>query len=157
MTERLDEQLVQDEGEVLHLYYDERGVPTIGVGCNLRVGRIPDALAAQITITPEASRGLLALRVEEARRDLAMMLPWTAQLDAVRHAALVALVFNLGIGGLVGKNPRAVAACERGDFAEAASELLDGPWKYQVGHHDGERTPCRAHRLAQQLERGSWA
>ena len=148
--------LREDEGEVLWLYYDSRGVPTIGFGANLREGRIPDAIARQITITPEGSRALFDLRLADAERDVALFLPWTAGLDEVRRAVLATMAYNMGIGNLLHKNPEVLAACERRDYAEAAREMLDGPWKKQVGHKDGERRLCRACRLARRMETGVW-
>ena len=148
--------LREDEGEVLHLYYDSRGVPTIGRGANLREGRIPESIARQITITREGSDALCALRLADAERDVALFLPWTAGLDEVRRAVLATMAYNMGIGNLLHKNPATLAACERGDYAEAAREMLDGPWKEQVGHEDGERTSCRAHRLAHIMDTGVW-
>ena len=144
----LREQLMRDEDEVLHLYYDTRGIPTIGIGCNLREGRIPDEIARQITITPDGSRALFDLRLNDAETDVALFLPWTVRLDEVRRGVLVMMAFNMGIGNLLRKNPKTLAACERGDYDVAAREMLDGPWRQQVGR--------RAERLAEQMRSGTW-
>ena len=141
----LEEQLIRDEGEVLHLYYDDLGVPTIGIGCNLRDVRVPQDLAAQITITPGASRALFLLRLADAKRELAAGLPWTVNLDDARRDALYNLCFNMGLGGLRAFT-RMLAAMEHGDYARAAVELLDSRYATQVG--------ARAQRLALQIRTG---
>lgn len=146
MTPEGEAELIVDEGDVAHLYYDTRGIPTIGIGCNLRDVRVPDALARLITITPEASRALFALRLESAEADVAAHLPWTAQLDTVRRDVVTNMCFNMGIGRLMARNPLALRAAEHGDYPEAARQMLDGPWVRQVGD--------RARRLARQMETG---
>jgi len=140
----LYEALKRDENEVLHLYYDSVGVPTIGVGCNLQV-RVPDDLCREITISAIGSRRLFELRVAQARTDLQRYLPWTTSLDEVRQEALINLVFNMGIGGLLGF-VRMLAALRAGDYVEAKRQLLDSRYAEQVGD--------RAKRVGTQLETG---
>lgn len=95
--------------------------------------------------------------LRRAERHVRALLPWAAALAPARFEVLVEMTQNMGIGSLVRKNTLGLAAAKRGDYAEAASQMLDGPWKGQVGHHDGEKRPCRAHRLAMQMETGELA
>jgi pyruvate kinase len=58
---------------------------------------------------------------------------------------IVEMAVNLGIDGLKGFK-KALAACEKGDYATTAAEMLDSMWRAQVG--------ARAYRLAQQMASG---
>ena len=74
-------------------------------------------------------------------------LPWVAQLDEIRQAVLIGMAFQMGTAGLVGfKNT--LAMIERGDYAGAAQGMLNSRWAQQ--------TPARAHRMARQMETGTW-
>lgn len=140
----LYEALKRDEGSVRHLYYDSMGVPTIGIGCNLTV-RVPDDLCREITISEIGERRLFELRIEQAREDLQRYLPWTSDLDDVRQEALINLVFNMGIGGLL-TFERALSALKTGDYVATKRHLLDSKYARQVGD--------RAQRVGTQLETG---
>lgn len=134
----LQEQITRDEGGMrLKAYQDSRGIWTIGVGHNLEAKAIPRAAAEFIFETDLA----------DAEHEVKELLPWTVDLDAVRYAVVVNMAFNLGMAGLL-QFRRALAAMERGDWADAAKEMLDSLWATQVGG--------RALRLAQQMETGLW-
>ena len=133
----LQEQLMRDEGLRLKAYQDSRGVWTIGVGHNLEARAIPREAAVLIFEADLADTIL----------DVGKALPWVATLDEPRRAAVLNMAFNLGVAGLL-EFRRALAAMQRQEWAEAAKEMLDSDWATQVGP--------RAHRLAQQMETGSW-
>lgn len=63
-------------------------------------------------------------------------------LDEVRQSAVVELAFV----GMLFTNPKLVACLRRGDYEEAAVEVLDGPWKDQ-----------RATIVAHQIATGEWS
>jgi GH24 family phage-related lysozyme (muramidase) len=129
------EQLRRHEGDRATPYQDSRGNWTVGVGHNMAV---PLSWAARDQI----------LRDDVAAAHTAcLQLPFWSRLSDARQGALLNLTFNEGIGW-VGKNPKMYGALEAGDYATAAKELLDGPYKDQVGR--------RAHELANQLERDVW-
>lgn len=146
----LRSQLQRDEGLRLKPYLDccgrfwrlcecpTKGKLTIGYGRNLDDKGVSEA---------EAS-GMLDNDIRDFTAAVVAELPWIIRLDEARRAVLVNMALNIGIGGLMQKNPKALAACQRGDYAEAAREMLDGPWKHQVGP--------RAFRLARQMETGEW-
>lgn len=157
---RLTEEIHGAELCVLHPYEDSRGILTIGWGHNCEADPVlRDKLAerakteGEVTITQAAADRLFENDLAIAEDAVALHLPWAENLDQVRQATLVELAFNMGIGspggeGLRGKNPKMLAACQRGDWAAAKTELLDGPYRSQVGE--------RADRLAHQLLTGSW-
>lgn len=140
MTERGKDQLVEMEGgHHLWMYYDSAQLATIGVGHCL--DRRP--------ISRRASEVIFEDDLGDIIRELDARLPWATTLSEPRYWVLVNMAFNMGVEGLVRRNPKALAAMERGDYLEAAREMLDGPWKRQVGQ--------RAHRLARQMEGGEWS
>lgn len=135
---RLREQLVRDEGGYrLKMYRDSLGIETIGLGHNLRDKPISQRAAVVIADDDIAS----VLQEVETR------LPWAITLDDARHGALLNLCFNIG-PGFIAKNPKMIAYLRNKRYADAARELLNGPYKEQVG--------ARAFRLARQLETGEW-
>ena len=134
----LKEQLIRDEGIRLKPYKDTLGKLTIGVGRNLD----------DKGITREEAMTLLWNDIAECEAQIEKRLPWAKELDFVRYCVLVNMCFNMGIGDLISKNPKGLAAMEAGDYALAAREMLDGNWKEQVGD--------RAYRLARQMETGEW-
>ena len=136
----LREQLIRDEGMVLHAYEDSRGYMTIGVG------RLIDArLGGGITRTE--AYYLLDSDIARASAAVLARLPWTAELDEVRRAALINLSFNMGIGGLLTFR-KMLAAMQAQQWAVAAIELLNSDYHAQVGG--------RAERLADQVATGEW-
>lgn len=133
----LREQLIRDEGCRLRVYDDARGIPTIGVGRNLR----------DKGISQHEADALLDADILECAASVTSTWPWTMKLDEARRAVLVSMRFNLGLRGLFGFT-HMLAAAERGDYAEAAKEMLRSQWAGQVG--------LRAARLAMQMESGEW-
>lgn len=129
------DQLRRDEGVRSVAYQDSRHIWTVGVGHNLSV---PLSATA---ITQILSDDILAAETA------CLTLPFWFDLSEARRAALINLTFNQGIGW-VGKNPEMYAALLAGEYATAAAELLDGPYKDQVGN--------RAYRVAQQLRDDVW-
>lgn len=141
-TERhLVAQLRSDEDERLTVYQDHLGYWTLGVGV------LVDARKPGAGITPEESAYLLMNRIHERERALERALPWFAQLDPARKAALLNMAYQLGANGLLGFK-RALAAIRDQRWALAESELLDSTWAKQ--------TPARARRVARQVMTGEW-
>lgn len=133
----LIDQLKRDEGCKLVPYRDSVGKLTIGIGRNLD----------DVGISVEEAEHLLANDIAKAEAALVQHLPWTARLDRIRHAALVNMAFNMGIGGLC-QFARMLAALQAGDYATAVAEMAQSKWARQVG--------IRAQRLAAQIRTGEW-
>ncbi|SRR6266700_1566042 len=136
----LIDQLVRDEGEVLHAYQDDQGWWTIGSG---------------ILIDPRKGGGithaenlyLLGNRVQNAEAQVRTQIPWSIALDEPRRAVLENMAYNEGIAHLLGFH-KMLAAMQIEDWKTAAAEGADSLWAKQVGD--------RAHRLMRQLELGKW-
>lgn len=140
MIDNLEDQLRRDEGERLAAYQDHLGYWTIGVGI-LIDGRKGGG------ITRDESTYLLRNRIAKSEATLTEALPWLANLDPVRKAALLNMAFQMGVAGLLGFK-RSLASVRDGRYAQAASEFLESLWAKQ--------TPKRAFRIARQIETGEW-
>jgi len=139
--------LYRDEGIRTKVYVDccgkswrecsckTKGFLTVGVGRNL------DAVGVSMV---EADL-MLDHDLTRTTADVLTYIPWSGQLDEIRREALINLAFNVGIGGLLGFT-KMLAAMKRGDWATAASELLDSKYRKQV--------LLRAERLAKQITSG---
>lgn len=114
--------LIRHEGRRLQVYADSLGIPTIGVGRNLR----------DKGITPSECDLLLENDIADVLGALTHAFPWFTTLNAARQLALVDMTFNVGPGGLL-KSPKMLAALAAGDYPTAVTEMLDGPWSTQVG------------------------
>lgn len=143
--EKLYEQLKLHEGVRRFPYRDTEGILTIGVGRNLQ----------DVGLSSDECDYLLRNDVDKAKAALKFSLPWTDDLDEVRRAALVELVFNMGIGnanlgtGLLGfKNT--LSAIQAGAYDKAAASLLLSKWANQVGK-------ARSARISKQLMTGQWS
>lgn len=135
------EQLIREEGEVLHAYQDHLGYLTIGVGILIdkRKGG---------GITKEESRFLLLNRVKGVVEDIRKHLPWFDSIgNEPRKAVLIGMAFQMGLNGLLGfKNT--LEMIRVGDYDKAAVGMLNSLWARQ--------TPARAKRMAKQMETGEW-
>ena len=144
----LQEQLIRDEGVKLFVYDDANdnpvvpgytlvGHPTIGIGRALDVHGISMAEALYLNNDD----------IKDVQNGLLDSLPWLANLDVVRFAALENMAFNLGVNGLL-EFTETLAAIKQGNYDLAAEDMLQSEWAQQVGD--------RANRLAQQIKTGVW-
>lgn len=118
----LKAQLIVDEGRENKMYKDSVGVPTIGIGHNLRDDPISDAAVDQIFIDDIAP-------IEAECRKL---YPVFDVFSDARKAAVMNMCFNLGEGGLAGFNTFN-AMMNAGQYVQAADDLKTTLWSKQVG------------------------
>lgn len=135
--DQLQKQLVRHEGERLKPYRCTSGKLTIGVGRNLE----------DRGLKPFESKFLLENDMADFEEQLRRRLPSFRTFCGTRQAVLVNMAFNLGVSGLL-KFKNMLNAMERGDFNDAAEELLDSHYAVQVG--------VRAQELANQMREGEW-
>lgn len=126
------------EGVRRKVYPDSKGIPTVGVGRNLRDRGLSD----------DEIDYLLHHDMVQAEVDVEALCPWAARLDEVRYAVLTELAFTLGRARLAKFAPT-LGCVERGEYAVAAQRLLRTKWASDVG-------PVRAGRLAEMLRTGQW-
>lgn len=138
--------LIADEGLRLDLYDDATGKtlkkgdrieghPTIAVGRALDVYPLTREEAIYLSQGP----------LNHAEAALDRYLPGWRSLSEVRQRVLVSMVYQMGWGG-VSKFPKFLAALKRGDFQDAAAEMLASAWH--------EQTPARCDRLAKMMADG---
>lgn len=140
MNENILKNLIKGhEGYKEAIYLDSVRVPSGGFGHAFLIGStLPDYIWEEIFEHDYKNALNNALDYAANHR---------LQLDAVRFAVIVDMMFNLGYGGVMKfKNMR--AALIVGDYNAAAEEMLDSKWARQVGK--------RAIELANMMQTGEW-
>lgn len=130
------EQLRRDEGVRRTIYTDSLGYETFGVG---HKGTTP--------LSDAAINLILHDDVAVASANIEAAFPWAKSLSEPRYGAMINLVFNLGLGGLMGFR-KFLAAMQESRWEDAKLELLDSRYATQVGE--------RAHRVATQILEDRW-
>lgn len=133
----LTPQLQVEEGVKPRLYLDTKGIPTAGVGRNMRdVGLRPDEISL-----------MLSNDIKDHCDFLSKFSWYTLQSD-VRQAALVDMSF-MGPEKLL-HFPLMIAALIHGDYEEAANQVINSQWFKDVGE-------TRGNRVATMIRTGAWA
>lgn len=114
--------LMRQEGLRLKSYKDTMGKSTIGYGRCLDTEGITEAEAQH----------LLANDIVNFYKALQKQFAWYYMLDDVRQLALLSMVYNLGMDGLL-RFKRMLIALEGKKWNIAAIEALDSEWHTQVG------------------------
>ena len=128
ITQALIDSVKEGEGLRLKPYRCTAGKLTIGYGRNLD----------DVGITKEEAELLIKNDLEKAEKD-AEKFPVYSKLNQARKDVLIEMVFNIGYSRLSGFK-KMFEALEKGDYDEAANQMLDSAWHTQVGK--------RAERLA---------
>lgn len=129
----LQKELEQDEGFRPHVYDDSEGWATIGIG------RLVDERKGG-GITKDEAYFLLGNDIDKCEKQLDQYIPWWRELSDKRQRALLNMVFQLGIGGVL-KFAKMLGALQARDWSEAYRQALDSRWYQQ--------TPNRAKRVAE--------
>lgn len=132
----LRQQLIRHEGLKKRPYVDTAGKLTVGIGRNLTDRGLSEAECLYLCDND----------IDAAVRALTTY-AWFADLDPVRQAVLVNMMFNLGALRFTGFR-RLIDAGEHHQYSLAADEMLDSVWAQQVGD--------RAVELAAQMRTGAW-
>lgn len=127
-------QLQVDEGRNPKVYPDSLGIPTIGIGRNLR----------DVGLRPDEIMYLFENDLNEAEAKAKGFFPSFDHLSDARKAVLLNLAFNLG--NKLAEFVKFRKALQEENFDQAATELLCSRWSMQVG--------VRATRLAAQMRAG---
>lgn len=128
--ELMDAELRRDEAVRYVVYLDSRGIPTTGVGHNLRASPLPAGWKYPLNDAQVNSLLEHDLVVTFAGLDLHFL--WWRKLDEVRQRVIANMAFNLGIEKLMGFH-QTLAAVERGDHGAAAAGMKASAWYGQVG------------------------
>jgi lysozyme len=136
-------ELRRDEGVRYSRYLDTAGIPTVGVGHNLRANPLPAGWT--FPLTDDQVNQLLAHDIAVTTAALSLHLPWWAHLDEVRQRVVANMAFNLGVGTLLAFH-NTLAAIQSGRYGDAANGMKASAWFKQVG--------ARAERLCQAMATG---
>lgn len=144
--EKLQLELVRDEGCIFEVYEDHLGYPTCGVGHLIKEGDPEHGQPIGTKVSPDEVNAYLALDIDIAVREVRSRYSFFDSLDDVRQRVLINMTFNLGSTRLaLFKN--FLAAVEAQDWDKAAAEMLDSKWANQVGD--------RAVRLSDMMRNGT--
>lgn len=147
-TERFYEQLKRFEGLRLKAYLCPAGKLTIGYGHNCEVWPVAGVRKVGDGIKRTQAEELLVEDVCFFAEKLDEKIPWWRGLSEPRQAVVLGMAFQLGVSGLLGFR-KAMAAMERGDYEDAAREMLDSKWARKD-------SPLRASELVLQMHEGEW-
>ena len=141
--EKLYEEIKADEGEVLEVYLDHLGYPTIGIGHLVKAEDEEFGKSPGTAITAERSRELFARDIQSAIEDCERLYGqwhnWPEEVQLI----MVNMCFNLGVTRLAKfKNMHNMLSQHK--WKEAAAEGRDSRWYRQVTN--------RAERLMTRLE-----
>lgn len=138
---RMRAQLVMHEGYKRKRYLDSKGIPSIGIGRNLRAKGFHPAEIAMIGPGRDLDRvGLTDPEIEvlyvndlgEAIGELDRALPWWRDLDEIRRRVLLDMMFNMGTSTML-EFVNTLAAVRAGRYLEASERMLESLWRQQVG------------------------
>lgn len=118
----LRRQLTLHEGRKNKPYRCTAGKLTIGVGRNLD----------DVGLSEDEIDFLLTNDIKRCEKDLQRNLPWYEKQPDTVKMVLIDMCFNMGIGGLL-KFKNTLGMIERGEYKEAAAEMLISKWSIQVG------------------------
>ncbi|AHY25095.1 lysozyme murein hydrolase [Pectobacterium bacteriophage PM2] len=150
-----------DEGCKLELYKDTEGYWTIGIGQLITKNPSKDVARNELDklmgricngkITQQEAEELFNTSVEKARKGIQnnpTLKPVYDSLDEIRRCALINMVFQMGLAGVVGF-PKGMRLLKANQWAQAAIELADSKWQKT-------QTPNRANRVISTFKTGTW-
>ena len=128
---RLKEEIIADEGEVLEVYEDHLGFPTVGVGHLIRKTDEEFGLEVGHPITKTKSDEYLFYDLNTVLESCDRGFNnWEEYPDEVK-LILANMAFNLGITGLM-KFHNMIKEINNEDYKQASIEGLDSRWAKQV-------------------------
>jgi lysozyme len=124
----VESDLIRHEGRRSKVYRDTKGFLTVGVGHNLDAeGLCDEAIAVQLAYD------IRTKAIEPLNRYLPW---WDQQPDSVKRA-LINLMFNMGPRTLL-QFQETLSLMKKGDYREAAAQLLKSRYATQVGQRAQE-------------------
>lgn len=121
--------LRREEGLRLEPYYCSENYPTIGIGTKIGPKNAPLKMY-QFKISEGTARQMLDDEVFSITARLSD-LDWYNCLSYDMKTIVVSMAYQMGVSGVL-KFKRMIAALERGDFNQAATEALDSKWAKQT-------------------------
>jgi lysozyme len=126
--QKLIENIKKHEGLRLTSYICPNGFPTIGYGTKLPLDETELRLINNPNyITAKEAEALLKYRLEKSISELNNKKPIVITLFENRQQVIYEMAYQLGVAGLL-KFKRFWAALEKGEYKDAAHEMLDSKW-----------------------------
>jgi lysozyme len=117
------------EGERLHAYPDPKsGGPPWTIG----YGHTGKEVHPGLVWTQAQADAALDADIANATHEMLFHLPWSANLDQNRQSALIDMIFNMGIGKVLGFHDT-LAALQAGNWKAAHDGMLNSQWYRDVG------------------------
>lgn len=135
------------EGLRLKAYLCTEKKLTIAIGHNLIANPI-EGLGPDSKISYEYALAICTMDIMNVLDEITKHFAWAWNLDEVRFAVIVDMLFNMGLDRF-STFKKFLAAAERGAYENASLEMLDSKWAGQV--------KTRATRLAGMMFQGVWA
>jgi len=126
----IEDLIAKHEGCEANIYNDSMGIPTIGIGHNLKANPLPDGMNPPLT--QDQIDQLFQADLAVATNAVTKALPWFSSIDSVRQAVLIDMTFNMGIGTLLTFH-HTLGFIQDGDYTSAANGMLASLWAKQVG------------------------
>lgn len=139
-------------GFVAKPYLCSRGFLTVGYGHNIEANPLPKEMSEYLRIhgeiTQEMGERLFVSKFNEARSAaMGIIGPAWSDMNEVRQAVLVSMVFQMGIAGFR-KFKNTIAAISARKWVRAAYNMLQSSWE--------DQTEQRAHQQALMMATGEW-
>jgi lysozyme len=118
---QISDQLIKHEGLRLFVYYDSLGIPTIGVGRNLK----------DRGISKNEAMMMLDNDIDDFTLQLSERLYWFDMQPDNAKLVLIDMAFNMGIGGLLTFH-KTLEYFKNNDYKNAAIEMKNSHWYNEV-------------------------
>ena len=142
MLSELRREIAQDEGCRYEIYLDHLGKPTVGIGHLCVENEFEFGLPVGTPVSSDRVNELFKRDLEICLDDCRALFSDFDGLPDDAQAVIANMAFNLGRTRL-GKFKKFIAAIDRHDWQNAASEMHDSKWRKQV--------PARAGRLIRRM------
>lgn len=106
--------LLKHEGKRSKVYYDTKGIATIGVGRNLEA----------VGLSDDEIMYLLDNDIKRILNDCWHHFPWFGDLSEERQYVVIDMIFNVGLAGFM-LFKKFIAAVEKEDWQEAARQIIN--------------------------------
>lgn len=130
-TAQLQVELRRDEGISRIVYADTMGIPTTGIGHNLRAKPLPNGYAYPLTDVQ-----IYTILQNDLQDDVIEPLdahcPWWTNMDDVRQRVIANMCFNMGIQTLLTFH-NTLTNMQTGNYDAAANGMNASAWAGEVG------------------------
>ena len=129
--QKLQNQLIEDEGCVYEIYLDHLGLPTFGIGHLVKDNDEEKGMPVGSSISKERVDECFAQDTQSAIKECSKLFDDFDGLPEKIQLVVVNMMFNLGYPRLSGFK-KMIKAMNEKDWPEAANQMIDSRWYNQV-------------------------